>query len=469
MGGNFKRSRIGYFGFSPEVTQGNRCFKFKATGGSTTTVVCSDSAVAGYDNANIASATGDFFKGLQIYFVTGNLAGTIVDVTVSAYAGSDHTWTFATAALAAANTDEFYVMGRLPASNLSFTVGTENLTREEFIRATLDRPSSLKGLDVVNGSFDMEMPGRVDAVTSTTIDPDVYSQFMQVIGTRSTTAGGATPLSPTVPNTTTTMEMASVTGQAVGGYVMVDEIYEVARITDITGSVLTFEPAMSSAPGNSKTVWGSEHWTPDDTGHQSVTFINLADDQLFTMNGCVCNFGMSAEFGALVSASIEFTGDTYTVDTSAVTSFAFDSINSKTVPFITGRAIGRYSSVDTELYIGNFDFDMGNGVELLRDTNENQQALIVTREAQLSYSYRDRDGDKDQTTTAEALGYVLDTYLQIGNRTQNCLGLYGKTQVQDPSTMASRTGGVNYWDATSWFVDDSTDALNPAKPILFRF
>ena len=466
MGGNFKRSRIGYFGFSPEVTQGNRCFKFKATGGSTTTIVCSDSAVAGYDNANIASAAGDFFKGLQIYFVTGNLAGTIADVTVSAYAGSDHTWTFATAAAAAANTDEFYVMGRLPASNLSFTVGTENLTREEFIRATLDRPSSLKGLDVVNGSFDMEMPGRVDAVTSTSIAPDTYSQFLQVIGTRSTTAGGTVAAGT---HSTTVFDVTSATGMAVGGYVMVEDVYEVARIVAIDSAEITVEPAFSSAPLATKTVWGSEHWTPDDTGHQSVTFVNLADDQLFTMKGCVCNFGMSAEFGALVSASIEFTGDAYTVDTSAVTSFAFDSINSKTVPFITGRVIGRYAASDTELFVGNFDFDMGNGVELLRDTNENQQALIVTREAQVSLSYRDRDGDKNQATSAETLGLAVDTYIQIGNRTQNCIGLFGKAQTQDPSSLASRTGGVNYWDSTQWFVDDSTDVLTPSKPILFRF
>ena len=466
MGGNFKRSRIGYFGFSPEVTQGNRCFKFKATGGTDSTVVCSDSAVAGFDNANTAGAADDFYIGLQIYFVTGNLAGKILDITDSAYAGSDHTWTFATQSSAAANTNEFYVMGRLPASNLSFTVGTENLTREEFIRATLDRPSSLKGLDVVNGSFDMEMPGRVNSITSTSVETDVYSVFLKSIGTRSTTAGGTVAAGTF---TTTAFDVSSTTGMAVGGYVMVEDIYEVAKITDISGSTLTVEPAFSSAPLATKAVWGSEHYTPYDTGHQSVTFINLADDQLFTMKGCVVNFGMSAEFGSLVSASVEFTGDAYTVDTSAVTSFAFDSINSKTVPFITGRVVSRYSATDTELYVGNIDFDMGNGVELLRDTNENQQALVITREAQISYSYRDRDGDKDQTTASETLGHVVDFTLQIGNRTQNCIGLAGKTQIQDPSTMASRTGGVNYWDAVAWFVDDSTDVLSPSKPILFRF
>tara|TARA_Y100001938_G_scaffold90901_1_gene124637 strand:- start:1377 stop:2786 length:1410 start_codon:yes stop_codon:yes gene_type:complete len=469
MSDNFKRSRIGIFGYVPEVTQGKRCFKLKATGGSSSSLVVSNAVSTGFDNENLTDTPTDFFKGLQLYGITGSNAGKILDITSQTYSLGSVTFNFATAGIVSAG-HTFYLLGRLPASNVSITSGKENLTREEFVRPTLDRPSSLKGLSTVSGSFDMELCGHATGTDASTValPVDAYSAFFSGIGTRAA-GGGATVASGA---SSSVFDVGGGEGArfAVGDFVMVNN--EVAKITNISTDTLTVAPAFSDIPAGSDVVYGAEYYTPDDTGHRSFTFVHLADDQLWTYSGCVYSLSFSGDFGALTSASVEFTGEDYSVDTASVTGFSFDNPSPTTVPFVTGRATVNDGSSDIALYIGSVEFDYGNGIELTRDTNENQQAFIITRESTLGASLRDRNESafafKNQATGIEALGTKLTTTVQVGNVATKCVGVHGKTQFQDPASMSDRNG-INYYDVNLWFCDDSTDVINPTKPIFFRF
>ena len=470
MANNFKRSRLGIFGYVPEVTQGKKNFYFEATGGSTTTLVVTDLASVGFDNENLTDTPTDFFKGLQLYGVTGANAGKILDITSQSYsAGVPNTITFTfatTSAVVAGNT--FYLLGRLPASNVSITSGKENLTREEFVRPSLDRPSSLKGLSTVSGSFDMELCGHATGTDASTValPVDAYSAFFSGIGTRAA-SGGDTVSSGA---SSSVFDVTNGARFEIGDFIMVNN--EVAKITNKASNTLTVAPAFSATPAGSDVVYGAEYYTPDDTGHRSFTFVHLADDQLWTYSGCVYSLSFSGDFGALTSASVEFTGEDYSVDTASVTGFSFDNPSPTTVPFVTGRATVNDGSSDISLYIGSVEFDYGNGIELTRDTNENQQAFIITRESTLGASLRDRNESafafKNQSTGIEALGTKLTTTVQVGNVATKCVGVHGKTQFQDPASMSDRNG-INYYDVNLWFCDDSTDVINPTKPVFFRF
>ena len=475
MGASFKRTRLGTFGIVPEIVQGTRNYKLEATGGSVlkTTVEITDTAATGFDNANLTSCPADFFNGLEVYWITGNNAGSIYGITGTAYgAGTPNTVTLTvdTMGTAAAAGEDFYILGRLPASNVSWTVGTENLTREDFVRETLDRPSSLKGLQVCNGSFDCELLGRAntaDASDAASVKMDQVSNFLRGVGARSTTQGGATVSS----GSGASIVVSSASGISAGSYILV--LGEVAKVTVQAGTTLTLSPALTNSAADlaSEIVYGSEYFTPADSGHQSYTIVNMLDDQLWEFYGCVYTVSMSGEFGQNTSMAVEWTGENYSVETSDVTAFSFNNITTKTIPFITGRAVSTISGSDTTNNLGSFEFALGHGIELVRDTGEHQKAIITTREATIGFALRDLTEPtiKDQSTGVEAKGTLFNTLIQVGNTTQNAAAVYGQAQYQDPSSNPGDRAGIAYWDLSAAYVDDSTDVSDPKKPIIIRF
>lgn len=475
MAGNYKRSRIGIFGFTPEVTAGTSNTKLAVAASSGGTNATFDSGSASEENAALAGmAAANFFDGLEVYWASTTvsaLAGTIQTITAGTYSGTTLTLTLSPAAAGTITAaDTCYIVGRLPASNVSFDVGIENLPREEFVRNTLDRPSSLRGLPVVSGSFDMEVPARETALDDSVsaYSYDRFSQLFKGIGTINAPAGGDDVASATSASKFTPSTPAS---WAVNQFVLINS--EVTKIVSIDGAnEWTVYPALSATPSASDKIDGAECFVPDDTGHQSFTFSYLIDDQLYHFKGCVYSMSITGDYSQPLSASISFTGSNYSV--AASTTFNFNNSAKATLPFVSGKAVITLTTspfTDYPVYIGTFNFDFGCGMEVVRDTLNAQSAIITTREATLALSARNVDSVapmKSQTLGIEALGIAFHGLIYVGTTKTAAVGVAGLIQPQDPSSLGDRTG-IMYYDQTFNCIDNATDVSNSSKPLFFRF
>lgn len=464
MSGNFKKQSLGLMGFTPEVTQGTPNWSFKATGGSGTTITVNTTAGTGDHDLNINSAANDFFNGLNVYFLsttsTALLQGQVYTISDFAVAAGTATFTVDTMAASPASGDLFYVFSPLQASNVTIEPKTENLPRDGFERQTLDPPSALKGLTSVSGSFQMELPGLTTTLEGgATATYDRYAQFLEAIGARSavvgTTVSGA-------GSTTTVVDVTDASGFSVGDHVMISG--QARRITDVdtasTPDNITLNRALSAAPADTTVVYGSERFTPDDSGHESHTLLMLRDDLLVEGRGCVFNVSISGQFGQVVYAQAEFDGELWDL-TDSVTIDGQQS-SKKSIAFITGEA--GFST--TELFLNSFEFNLNNGRTELRDTNLGNRFFVTERAATCGCVFRNTGVVPKETW--EANGTQATLLIQVGNSAGSCICVSGNAQIQDPATMTD-VERHSYYDVTFGFVDDQTDFDSPNKPEIIRF
>lgn len=474
MSDSFKPTKIGLFGFTPELTQGTPNWNFTADGGSNsgTAITIATNGGATHNN-NLANMTADFLNRCLVYFLsnttTSALQGKVYEITDSAYSSNVVTLTVPTMAATPDAAETFIVFAPIQASDVSVSPGYENLPRNEFERQTLEMPFSNKGLQTVSGSFKFELFGlEQENGNGDTPRIDRLGQLLTAMGTRSSKAGilvaSATGASPA--NSTTNVNIASgslPSALAVGDWVLINN--EAARVTATTDAgadtdYFTVSPALSAAPSASDEIFIGEIVTPDDTGHRSHTVLLARDTQLIECRGCVFSFGASGAFGANLEASAEFDGeawdlqDTYTIDGQQSTKVA--------IPFVAGRA---YFGT-TALGLNAFEFSLGHGRQQLRDTAASQRQFITTRDATLKVVFRNTGATPKETW--EANGTKDWLFVQVGNAAGACVVIAGYAQIQDPAEMTD-TEGFQYWDAGFAFRDDQTDFDDPYKPLIIRF
>ena len=465
MSDSFKRTALGLFAFTPEVTQGTKNNKFEASGGTTTTATVDTTDGLEDDNA-IASAADDFFNGLYMYFdsatTTADLQGQVYPITDFAVSGGTATFTTTTTMAAApADTDTFWVLGYLQASSVSLTVGYENLTREMFERQTLDGPSSEKGLKVASGTMNIEIWGlEQENGSGDTPTPDVMSKFLEAVGERRAVAG--TTVSG-AGSTTTVVDVTSAANFQVDDLVLINN--EVRQITAVdtasTPDNITVAPALSAAPADTDEVFFGELFTPYDSGHLSHTISCLADSQLFELTGAVFSVGASATYGALTQMQVEFDAESWDMTDSSV--LDGQQSTKKALPYTLGEVF--FGS--TEICVNNFNFTLGQGRQLLRDTCAGQRQFVTSRAATMQVVFRNTGVTPKETW--EANGTQDRLLVQVGNTAGAAVAFCGNAQIQDPSNPLSDVEGHRFYDATFAYVDDQTDAANADKPLIARF
>lgn len=449
---DFKRSAIRLLGFCPEVSQGLPNYDLVSTATGTTTSITVSTAGAG-QNANLAGLTADFFNQLYVYFkndtTTAALRGVYRKITATAFSTPTATLTVDTLPAAPVNGDTFILMAPMQASNVSVSVGYENLERDAFERLTLDPPTSNKGLQVVSGSFDLEIFGIESGVAL-----DRMSQFLKCIGSR--TAAVATTVSGG-SSTTTSIDVTSEANISVDDLVLING--EVRRVTAVTTGNITVAPALSAAPANTDPVLRGEKFVPYDSGHPSHTILHYRDTQMIAMMGCVFTASLEAAFAQNTKLSMSFEGSSF----SLTDDVNLDGIqlSKKTLPYIVGDAF--FGS--TELCANSINFDLGQGFSTLRDLCAGQLKFVTSRSASLGVVFRNRAATPKETWEAQGTGGYL--IAQVGNAANNAFAVTGYGQIQDPMEM-SDVEGHEYFDASFGFRDDQ-DQTSPRKPKLFRF
>lgn len=473
MSDAFKPTKIGLFGICPEVVQGTPNWDFTADGGANSgTAITIDTTSGATHNNNLAAMVDDFLNRVFVYFrsntTTSALQGQIYEVTDSARSGGVVTLTTGTMAATPDAAETFILFAPLPASDVSASVGYENLPRIEFERQTLDMPTSNKGLQVQSGSFNFELPGlEQENGNGDTPRIDRWGQLLSAAGTRSSQAGtlviaelGASPA-----NSTTTVNVTAGELPPVGTWVMINgEVSRVTAIADVTNPTnsdyMTISPPLSAAPSASDEVFIGEAITPDDTGHQSHTVLMARDTQFLEIRGCVFSFGASGTYGQNLEASAEFDGEAWDLQDS----FTIDGQQStkKAIPFTAGRA---YFGT-TALGLSSFEFSLGHGRQPLRDTAAGQRQFVTSRDGTMSVNFRNQNATPKETWEANGTHDWL--VVQVGNAAGGTVVFAGKAQIQDPAEMAD-VEGHQYWDASFAFRDDQTDYATATKPVIVRF
>lgn len=465
MSDSFKPTKIGLFGFTPELTQGTPNWNFTADGGANSGTAITIATNGGNThNNNLANMTADFLNRCLVYFLsntaTSALQGKVYEITDSAYSSNVVTLTVPTMAATPDAAETFIVFAPIQASDVSVSTGYENLPRNEFERQTLEMPFSNKGLQIVSGSFKFELFGlEQENGNGDTPRIDRLGQLLTAMGTRASYAGTTVSGSG---STTTVVDVTSAASMSIGDWVMIGG--EAARITAVdtvsTPDNITVSPALSAAPAASTEVFIGEIVTPDDTGHRSHTVLLARDTQLIECRGCVFSFGASGAFGANLEASAEFDGeawdiqDSYTIDGQQSTKVA--------IPYVAGRA---YFGT-TAIGLNSFEFNLGHGRQQIRDTLASQRQFITTRDATLKCVFRNTGVTPKETW--EANGTKDWLFVQVGNAAGACVVFAGYAQIQDPADMTD-TEGFQYWDAGFAFRDDQTDFDDPHKPLIIRF
>jgi len=467
MADNFKRSAIGFVGFCPELNQGQPIYSMEATGGSTTTITVAAAAAqaAFYPEGGSAALWADLLNGLKVHFNSGAMSGEVYSITDTAWSGDVLTLTTSTMSGTPGSGDTFIVVGTLPSSGVSIDIGVENLTRDDLHRQTLDPASSLKGLQTATVSFDAEIIGLEEALgNGVSAVYDRYSQLLRLLGTRDTVSG--TTISGT-NSTTTVLDVTDASGFTAGDYVMVNgEVRKVVEaLTAPTPDTLEVTPALSTEPENNDVVYGSERFTPYDTGHPAASFLVLVDDQLRVVQGAVVTAGISGTFGEKVTMSLEATGEAFTVTDPADYSTIIPWSTNAPIKLISGEF---FFGAD-EFGANVLNFTAGQGAEMTRDTLEQQQAFITSRASTLQANLRNTSEDLKTSLEANGTQATLIAVWQSSTSTPqgNTVAVAGNAQIQDPASYTS-VSGIEYYDATFGFVDDQ-DATTSTKPEIIRF
>jgi len=433
--------------FTPEVSQGTKNVKFEAATGTGTTVTVSTSG-SGRDDAALASAPDDLFNGCQLYVEDGAAAGDLHAITDFAESGGTATFTLGSSLSSAMSSgDVIWVLAPLPASNFTIAPTTENLERD-FHRLGLDKASPVKGINLNNGSTDVEVMGLVQELgNGDTYTLDRYSQLMACFGSQDSYAG---TLISGGSSTTTQWNVADASGFSVNDIVMCKG--QARRVTALNPSAtppnIVVTPAASQTPEDGDEVFGFEVTTPDDTGHRSVTMLFLQDDQLIEAAGCVLNIGMSATFGEIAQFAVDWDGETWLVTDQV----DLDGTHLAKNPIGVTVASAYFGTV--ELCLNSFSFDLGHGRQEIRDACSNGVRYFVRERAStLQVVFRDKDSVPLETW--QKTGTKARLLLQIGNAAGAVVVIEGWATVGDPIGMAD-VGSTQYWDATFQFFDDQT-------------
>ena len=459
--------RLQMMAFCPEVTQGTPNWDVKAddsqTGGpvhSPTTTYVNTGSGSGAHDLNLAGASDDIFNGLYIYVKTGSRAGEVKKITDFTEGANYATFTHEAFSGALADTDQFYVFAPLPASSVAITSKTENLERD-FARLTYDPPSSLKGLTMASGSFDLELFGlETPSADGSAAGLDRLSQLLQFIGTRGAKVGEAVTGSG---STTTQIDVTDASPYAAGDIVLINN--QIRRVTATnTGATpdnITVSPALSAAPTAGTIVYLAETFTPAETGHRSHTFLFLTDDRLVEVRGCMCSLKITAEYGAALKASVEFDASAWDWQDA----FALDGQQSTKYPPVYKTAAAQHFGT-TLLNTRSWEFDLAHGRAETRDTAANVRYDIRTRKATCSVSFRDTAVTPKETWESSATqGFLL---VACGNASGSAVAVGGNAQIQDGAESQNQND-TRYYQASFGFVDDQTDYATPSKPVLCRF
>ena len=466
MATDFKLSNLGLVAFCPELNQGLPMYQMTATGGSGTTItVAAGSGVAAlYPDSGTASLWTDKLNGLWVYFTGGSNAGNAYKITDTSWSDPTLTITTTTMDNTPSASDTFEIYGVLAASSVSFNIGNDNITRDDLHRQTLDPASSLKGLQSATFSFDAELIGLETALENgVSAVFDRYSQLMLLAGSRTATAGNVVSGNS---STTTQVDVTSAAGFSAGDYVMISGEVRKVTATDTvsTPDNITVSPALSAAPEDTTQVYGTERFTPYDTGHPSATFFHLVDDQLRVIQGAEITMGVSGTMGEKVTLNVEGTGEGFSVTDPKTFSSIMPWSTNAPLKFV----VGEFFFGSTEYGANLMNFTLGQGQEVLRDTLENQQVHTTTRAATLQANLRNQS--ENLKTSTEANGTQSNLIASWSSSSSepygNTVAVAGNAQVQDPASYTS-VAGIEYYDVTFGFVDDQ-DATSSTKPELIR-
>ncbi|MFH2001195.1 MAG: hypothetical protein ABIK28_16050 [Planctomycetota bacterium] len=462
MSGNFK-GPTGLLVVCPEVTQGTPNWDVKQLDpapASKVSMTVDVVAGVGSHDLNLASATADFLNGLYLYCKAGANAGEVKKISDFAVALGVATFTIVAPGFTANITagDQFYIGAPLQASNPKITPKYDDLPRDEWIRQTLDAVPSLKGVKMVSGSFDFELPGLVqENGNGDTPASDRFSHITKGVGTLRSVAGQLAAAGSTTGIINVVSAAAWLAGDAL--LATLADGNEMSIIQSIATNAVTVLPAMTSAPALSAEVWNSERVTPDDSGHQSFTFLFLQDDQLVECRGCLIELSISGSATKQIKASIEFDGEDWDMQDT----FTLDGEQEKTpIEFDVGRV--HFGTVEVD--VNAFEFKVGHERVLLTDTGVGHRYYITKRKSTLKITFRNKTVVPKETW--EAAGTEALLVLQIGDTASGGLCIYGTAQIQDPSEFTKVEDHV-YWDATFVFCDGQTSASTPRKARIARF
>lgn len=475
MAGTKKLTKIGIAFVTPELNKGESTFSeagLQATGGTTTTATfAAGSTVAAlYPEGGSASLAADLFNGCYLYFksttTTSALQGKAYKITDTVWAADVLTLTTETMASAPVSGDDCYIIGRVAAKDMSVTYGRRNLTRENVIRDTLDKPPSVKGLKEVSGSFSLEPIGLAASLgQGVTHALDVMSHVFEGFGQRTVKEVPAGIAINGTWSTGASGDLDALHGFVVGEDIVVADSSgnnaEISRITNVSTNTITVSPAFSRIPQDNDLVFGYEKYVAYDTGHRSFTIGYMQDDQLVVAKGCVLSLGISGSFGELYDMPIEFDAEDFELVDPAELGGELPA--NKPIPFISGYA----NFNDTAICMSSFDFAVNHGREELGDTCEGKEFFITSRETEVSFTARNKD--KVLKNTWEENGTEAFLIVQLGNVVANGMAVIcNKAQIQDPAAMADNNG-IAYHDVSFAPVNDGTDDSVVNAPTIIRF
>lgn len=456
MGDSFKRVNLGVLAFVHEAVEGISNFEVAATGtsggGSEDTII-----------ASVDDSVDDEFIGYQVYIKTAtNTANEGQVRTITDYSAISG-FTLDSALPAVTTTgDVFYMFSFLPAKSVSPDIQIEMLERE-FETLSYDKPCMVPGLKTWTLSADVEVPG-LESPSDSATQPgiDRFSNFLQVIGKRSAPAGNTVGAGATMSN----IPLSDANEFEVGSLVQINGEVRVVSAVNTGPDSIDVKPDLTNTPTAGTVVYSAECFTPAETGHRSVTFICVKDDQLYLMKGGKVSISGTFNWGTLAMLSFEADGTEWDIIDSFDAFGGFHSAN-KAPAVVKGAALFGLDEPEGVLLASEVEWDISHTREETRDsgvggagnifkiTDRNSTIRIKERTANATTFVRLENG-----TFAELLAYA-------GEGPGSTLAIYGQGQYE--SVSISDSAGIVAYDGQLRQVDNHTEADKAYKLLFCRF
>lgn len=458
-------TKLGAIAFVPEVSPGVPNYKFRATGGSGTTVTVDVSSGSGTHDQLIASAADDFFNGLQVVYddstSTSALQGLAYDITDFAISGGTATFTVSTQAATPSSGDTFRVYGLLQASeDVSIDPQTDYHERN-ILATTLDPATSLAGVERASGSIEVHLPGLVTpSADGSAAGFDRYSALMAIFGSRTAATGEAVSGSS---STTTQIDVTDASLFAVNDEIMISgQIRYVTAVDTVsTPDNITVHRALSAAPADATVIYRPEKWTPYDSGHQPMTLLKLEDDALYEMTGAQFNLKYGATYNAISYLMLEWQGSGWTL-TSGETLPG-------TVPDkapIVYKAAAACEMGGTEIDLSAWEWDAGHDIQMTEAIKSGVLPRVRGRRSTLAATWRMEDLTPKNTWEPNVTEQHV--MVSVGNAAGDCICISGNVAPAQNIAPTAEVGATRFWDTTFGFYDNQ-DSSTAKKPILSRY
>ena len=437
----FKLTNKGAFFACPEDTQGTAQWERKTTSASVNKDELFDSALSG---------ANDRWKYFGVYWTSGANQGEYQEV--DAFDSGTKKLSFSADFTAVpSNNDEYALLLRIPAGNISMAPEVEKVNRE-FETKFLDKLSHQTTFLNSPVSFDSEIPGlTIAAGDGVTPSYDWFSHLLECIGERTTVKGNKC----TSGSTTTVLNVAALNGLKATDFIMINGF--IRRVKETTTTTVTLERALLVAPATNDVIYGCEQYRPDEDNIPSFTLIHCNHDQAMVTTGAILNLKGTWNFGGHPMLSFEGSGnswdlrDDFVMPGNLPSNIAKPSLQGEFGVWVPGTPNDTFVAIP----VAECGFDVGHGVENVRDSEASNIPKVTDRNSTCNLKIRNKDKTIKTSWDKDAL--KLELIAQVGNEPGNARALVFYGQLQSVS-LSDHTGHSHY-DATMNLAVDSGDRI----------